>query len=126
MLLQLDDTAGAARHQLAALELGRSTGQEHTIAFSFMVAARFALEEGAALDAVRLQSAADAIITREGYSLYAADEQERSALLAGAREALGPAAFDRAREEGESMLVDQLADQTEAILRRRAASTGGR
>jgi hypothetical protein len=91
-----------------------------------MVAARFALEEGAALDAVRLQSAADAIITREGYSLYAADEQERSALLAGAREALGPAAFDRAREEGGSMLVDQLADQTEAILRRRAASTGGR
>jgi predicted ATPase/class 3 adenylate cyclase len=121
MLLELGDTAGAAGHQLEALELGRSTGQPHTVAFSFMVAARFALEEGAAADAVRLQSAADGIIARQGYSLYAADEQVRTALLAAARGALGAADFDQARAAGESIPVDQLADQTEAILRRRAA-----
>ncbi len=128
MLMQLGDTAGAARHQLAALELGRSTGQAHPVAFSFMVAARFALDDGAAADGVRLQSAADEIIAREGYSLYDVDEQQRAAFLEAAREVLGAADYERARAEGAATPVDRLADQTEEILRRRAASsstTGG-
>ena len=128
MLLQLGDPAGAARHQLAALDSARSTGQAHLVAFSFMVAARFAFEDGAVADAVGIQSAADAILAREGFSLYAADEQQRLAFLDRAREVLGSSDFEKARAEGESTPVDQLADQTEEILRRRAAApstTGG-
>ena len=128
MLLQLGDLAGAARHQLAALDSARSTGQALPVAFSLMVAARFALEEGAVADAVVIQSAADAILAREGYSLYAADEQQRLTFLDRARGVLGASDFEKARAEGESAPVDQLADQTEAILRRRAAApstTGG-
>jgi len=121
-LLALGDPAGAAGHQLDALDLARSLGQATSIAFSHMVAARFALEEGAARDAVRIQSAADVILAREGYSLYAGDQEQRLALLDAAREALGPVEFDLARAEGESTPGDQLADQTEAILRRRAAA----
>ena len=128
MLLQLGDPAGAARHQLAALDSARSTGQQLPVACSLMVAARFALEEGAVADAVGIQSAADAIFAHEGYSLYANDEQQRLALLEQAREVLGAADFEKARAKGESAPVDQLANQTEAILRRRAAApstTGG-
>ena len=120
-LLQLGDTAGAARHQLAALDLGRSTAQAHTVAFSIMVAARFALEEGAAADAVRLQSAADAILAEDGYALYARDEEQRVALLESARQALGDDGFEQARIDGASSPAELAADETETILRRRAA-----
>jgi non-specific serine/threonine protein kinase len=119
-LVQLGDDAGAARHQLAALELARSTGQAHTVAFSSMVAARFAVEDGAAVAGVRLQAAADVLIAREGYTMYATDEQQRIAFLDAAREVLGAAEFERACAEGASLPVDRLADETEAILRRRA------
>jgi tetratricopeptide (TPR) repeat protein len=84
-LMGLGDPEGAARHQLAALELARSMGQATLIAYSHMVAARFALEDGHAADAVRLQSAADSILAREGVSLYAGDEEQRVALLESAR-----------------------------------------
>ena len=102
MLLELGDPAGAARHQLAALDSARSTGQPLPVAFSHMVAARFALEEGAVVDAVALQSAADAILAREGYSLYATDEQQRLLLLEQARQVLGATDFEQARTAGES------------------------
>jgi predicted ATPase len=121
MLLQLGDAQGAARHQLAALDLGRSTGQAHVVAFSFMVAARFALEDGNAVDAVRLQAAADVMIAREGHSLYGADQQAREALLDAARAQLGQHEFERASADGAAAPVDRLATQTEEILRRRAA-----
>ncbi len=127
-LMALGDLAGAARHQLAALDSARSTGQATSIAFAHMVAARFAMEEGAAREAVVIQSAADAILLHEGYSLYDGDEELRVALLDAARESLGAAAFEQARIEGPSIPADLLADQTEAILRRRAAApanTGG-
>jgi hypothetical protein len=123
MLLQRGDSSDAARHQLAALDLARSTGQAHTVAFSLMVAARFALEEGGGADAVRLQSAADVMLAREGYSLYVADEEQRSALLETARRALGDAAFETACAEGASSPPEQIADQAETILRHRAASS---
>lgn len=129
MLLELGDAQGAAQHQLAALDLGRSTGQAHVVAFSFMVAARFALEDDNAVDAVRLQAAADVIIAREGHSLYGADQQAREALLDAARAVLGPHEFERAIAEGADGPVDRLATQTEEILRRRAApppTPGGR
>jgi predicted ATPase/class 3 adenylate cyclase len=128
VLLGLGDPEGAARHQLAALDLARSMGQATLIAYSHMVAARFALEDGAVADAVRLQSAADSILAREGVSLYAGDEEQRLALLERARRELGDAAFERARADGESSDPEQLADETEATLRRRAAlasTTGG-
>ncbi len=122
-LMELGDPEGAARHQLAALELARSMGQVDLIAFSHMVAARFALEDGAAADAVRLQSAADVMLAREGVSLYAGDEEQRVALLDAARRELGDVKFDQARTDGASSSPEHIADQTEAILRRRAALT---
>ena len=53
LLLALGDPAGAARHQLAALELARSMGQATLVAYSHMVAARFALDDDAAADVRR-------------------------------------------------------------------------
>ena len=128
VLMTLDDWEGAARHQLACLELARSMGQATLIAYSHMVAARFALDDGAVADAVRLQSAADVILAREGVSLYSGDAELRSALLESAKRALGEADFEQARLDGESSPAEQLADQTEARLQRRAATsstTGG-
>jgi predicted ATPase/class 3 adenylate cyclase len=121
MLLELGDAQGAAQHQLAALDLGRSTGQAHVVAFSLIVAARFALEDGNAVDAVRLQAAADVMIAREGHSLYDADQQARDALLDAARAQLGEHEFERASADGATAPVDRLATQAEEILRRRAA-----
>lgn len=126
MLLQLGDAQGAAQHQLAALDLGRSTGHAHVVAFSFMVAARFALEDAHAVDAVRLQAAADVIIAREGHSLYGADQEAREALLDAARALLGDDEYERACTDGASAPIDALAAQTEEILRRRAAPTDHR
>jgi hypothetical protein len=128
VLMGLGDPEGAARHQLAALDLARSMGQATLIAYSHMVAARFALEDGHVADAVRLQSAADSILAREGVSLYAGDEEQRVALLESARRDLGDDAFERARIDGESSHPDELADETETTLRRRAvlpSTTGG-
>ena len=129
VLLALDDPVGAAEHQLAALELARSMGAPTLIAYSQMVAARFALEDGSAAEAVRLQSAADVILAREGVSLYTGDEEQRVALLDAARRILGDAGFEQARVAGESSPAELLADQTEALLRHRAAAstsaTGG-
>ena len=128
VLMGLGDPQGAARHQLAALELARAMGQADLIAYSHMVAARFALDDGAAADAVRLQAAADAILVREGVSLYPGDEEQRAVLLESARRTLGDGAFELARVDGASSSADHLADETEETLRRRAAShatTGG-
>jgi predicted ATPase/class 3 adenylate cyclase len=127
-LLSLGDPAGGARHQLKALELARSLGQATLIAFSHMVAARFALEAGDADDAVRLQAAADAILAREGVQLYAADEEQRTSLLESAASVLGTEGFASATAAGASSAPEQIADLTETILRRRATTpltTGG-
>ncbi len=128
VLMALGDPVGAAQHQLASLDLARSMGQATLIAYSHMIAARFALNDGAADDAVRLQSAADVILDHEGVSLYAGDAELRLALLGAARDTLGVARFEQARNEGESTPAEALADQTETMLRRRAVSssnTGG-
>ncbi len=122
VLLALGDPAGAAKHQLAALEWARSMGDSTLIAYSQMIAARFALDEGSAVDAVRMQSAADVALASKGLLLYSGDAEQRAALLDAGREVLGEAEFERARLEGESTSADRLADQTDAILRRRAAS----
>ena len=79
--MALDDPVGAAQHQLAALELARSMGQATWSRTPTWWRARFALEDGDAADAVRLQSAADSILAREGVSLYAGDEEQRLELL---------------------------------------------
>lgn len=121
-LLELGDPVAAAAHQLAALEMARSMGQVVNVAFSFMVAARFALAEGAASDAVTVQSGADLILAREGFSLYEADARQRADLLDAARRQLSQEQFDAADTDGRTMPVDQLADQTAAILRRRAGA----
>ncbi len=129
VLMALGDLEGAARHQLEALERSRSMGDSTVVAYSQMVAARFALDDGAAADAVRLQAGADVALAREGVSLYEGDEDQRLALLERAREAIGDPAYAQARIDGESSSPEQLADQTDAILRRRASlpssTTGG-
>ncbi len=122
LLLTLGDPVGAATHQLAAFEWARSMVDSTLIAYSQMIAARLALDEGWPADAVRMQSAADVILAEQGLSLYALDAQQRQSMLDAALDALGAADFERARLEGESTPPDQLADQTDEILRRRAAS----
>jgi len=127
-LISLGDPEGGARHQLEALELARSLGQATLVAFSHMIAARFALEDGDATDAVQLQTAADAILARQGYQLYTADEEQRTSLLESARSVLGAEGFAGAATTGASNDPEQIADLTESILRRRATApltTGG-
>ena len=127
-LISLGDPEGGARHQLEALELARSLGQVTLVAFSHMIAARFALEDGDATDAVQLQTAADAILAHQGYQLYTADEEQRTSLLESARSVLGAEGFARAAATEASNNPEQIADLTESILRRRATApltTGG-
>jgi predicted ATPase/class 3 adenylate cyclase/tetratricopeptide (TPR) repeat protein len=123
VLMALGDYFGAAEHQLQALDHARSMGQAVNIAFSCMLAARFALEDGRAGEAVLIQTGADAILDREGFSLYAGDEQQRVALLDAARRAVGPGPYEHAEADGRSMRTEQLADQAATILRQRVASS---
>jgi hypothetical protein len=102
--------------------MARAMGQVDLIAFSHMVAARFALEDGAAADAVRLQAAADVMLACGGVSLYPGDEELRLNLLESAGRALGDDEFQQARADGASSQLDHIADLTAMILRRRAAS----
>jgi predicted ATPase/class 3 adenylate cyclase len=120
-LLQLGDPVGAAGHQLAALEFARSMGQAKNIAFSCMLAARFAAGGGADDEAVRLQTGADRILDKEGVFLYERDAEQRTTLLETARRALGVVEYEKAVTVGQSIPIDQLADQTAEILQRTAA-----
>lgn len=121
-LMQLGEPVGAAQHQLSALEYARSMGQTVNIAFACMVAARLSLEDGDALTAIRIQSGADEILAGEGYLLYAADEQQRRVLLESGRRELSGIEISQAEDAGRTTPTDQLADQSAAILQRRAES----
>jgi predicted ATPase/class 3 adenylate cyclase len=117
-LLALGDREGAVRHQLASLDYARSMGQTLHVAFACMFAARLAADDDDLDDAVRIESGAEVILDREGYQLYGRDAQMRADLLDSAREALGVAAFDAARDDGRTTPLDRLADRATVIMRR--------
>ena len=115
--LRLGDDAAAARHQAASLELAREQGRPVLIGFSMMIAARLVAARGAVAEAVALQAAADDVLARAAFALYAEDAEVRDALMAAARRELGDAAFARALAEGRALHPDVARDRASAVLR---------
>ena len=106
--MELGDAQGAARHQLAALELGRSTGQVDLVAFSLMVAARFALEDGkrSRRGSAAVRRRCDASPARASRCTPPTSRQ-RMALLDAARQAAGRRGFEQASVDGASSPVER-------------------
>jgi predicted ATPase/class 3 adenylate cyclase/tetratricopeptide (TPR) repeat protein len=93
--MRLGDSANAARHQDACLELAVADGSKALIAFSLIMAARLAGEAGAWAAATRLHAQGDALLEELGLALYDDDRLQSDELLAGAREELGDADYAR-------------------------------
>jgi tetratricopeptide (TPR) repeat protein len=96
-LIRVGDRQRAAQHQLVCLELAVQYGQPLMVAYSAMVAARFAGDDGDWATATRLQTAADRELHRIGHMMYPADRAAAEAMLAEAEMHLGPAEFAAGR-----------------------------
>ncbi|HEY5143170.1 MAG TPA: adenylate/guanylate cyclase domain-containing protein [Solirubrobacteraceae bacterium] len=115
--LRLGDEPAAARHQVASLELAREQGRPVLIGFSMMIAARLVAARGAPAEAVTLQAAADDVLERAAFALYAEDAEVRDELMQAARRDLGDAAFEQALAEGRALHPDAARDRAAAVLR---------
>ncbi len=115
--LRLGDEPAAARHQVASLELAREQGRPVLIGFSMMIAARLVAARGAPAEAVALQAAADDVLARAAFALYAEDAEVRDELMEGARRDLGDAAFEQALAEGRALHPDAARDRAALVLR---------
>jgi predicted ATPase/class 3 adenylate cyclase len=123
--LRLGDTATAARHQHACLELALALGQPVMVAYSLIVAARLAAAGEDWWTSARLGAKANDILKEIGQRLYDDDLQASERLRAAAQEHLG--AKDYAEAAGSGLSLDApgaalLADQVLSIARTTALS----
>ncbi len=91
--------AEAAAYQRQCLEVAEQVGHATLAAFSIIVAARIAANDGDWRGAVRLQTAADAMLRRSHYVLYDFDEDARARLLDEAERHLGSRGVEQARAD---------------------------
>jgi predicted ATPase/class 3 adenylate cyclase len=105
--MRLGDTAGAARHQAACLDLAAAQGSTAMVAFSLIVAAHLAGRAGDSGTAVRLHAKGEELLAETGLALYDDDRRQSDDLLASARSALGEADFAAATEDGRHLEVTQ-------------------
>ncbi len=115
--LRLGDDVAAARHQAASLGLAREQGRPVLVGFSMMIAARLVAARGAPAEAVALQAAADDVLERAAFALYAEDADVRDELMDAARRELGDAAFEHALADGHALHPDVARDRAAAVLR---------
>lgn len=114
--LRLGDTEQAAFHQRSCLELALAQRSLTMIAFSLIVAARLAGDEGRWETAVQLHARAEVLLAETGLTLYEDDQQQSDRLLADARGELGDAEFDRATQAGRRLAVDDAAELADEVL----------
>ena len=125
-LLTFGDRPGAAHHQRQCLQLALRYGQPLMTAYSLMVAARLAADDGLWPTAVRLQIAADEQLALIGSVMYAADRQAADTVLAEAAARLGADEFEREQRRGRSDQFDSLlvlADDLFATVERERKET---
>ncbi|MGI8926206.1 MAG: adenylate/guanylate cyclase domain-containing protein [Tepidiformaceae bacterium] len=124
--LRLGDTAMAAHHQRACLELALALGQPVLLAYSLIVAARLAAASGDWPTATRLQARAGAMLNETGWRLYDDDLRASEQWLADAREHLGGQGFDAAVRDGTAMDAPAAAASADEVLRAAAGVIAAR
>jgi predicted ATPase/class 3 adenylate cyclase len=106
----------AARRQLESLAIATQTGSLRDVTSAQIVAARLASMTGEWSSAVRLQSAADTAMSAIGLSLFPTDRALCDALLASARENLGPTLFQQEIDAGTSNPLVEATGEAKRIL----------
>jgi non-specific serine/threonine protein kinase len=102
LALRQGDTASAATHQAACLDLALALGRPVSVAHSFIIAARLTAETEPAR-AGQLHAKAEEVLVENDYQLYDDDQRASTLMLDRVRELLGDVEFDRARERGRSL-----------------------
>lgn len=98
--LRLGDTAKAARHQRASLDLALALGQPVMVAYSLIVAAQLAASAEDWWTSVRLTAKADDMLKEIGQRLYDDDRLANEQLRVTAGERLGPETYAEAARSG--------------------------
>jgi hypothetical protein len=124
VLLQLGDDAGAAHHQLMCLELRSNAPDDVHEGFFLIVAAHLAANRREWTTAVRLHAAADVLLERASYVMYAQDLKQREQLFADGLEALGESKFNEAASSGRSIDTGLAMRTATELLREVATNTG--
>ena len=106
----------AARFQLIGLDLALEAGSLLNVSSALIIAARLASLTGDWTTATRLQSAADATMSRIGQSLYPTDRELCDTLLASAVERLGEKQFERATDVGRSLAITDAVQEARSVL----------
>jgi non-specific serine/threonine protein kinase len=102
LALRQGDTASAARHQAACLDLALALGRPVSVAQSLIVAARLTAETEPAR-AGQLHAKAEEVLVENDYQLYDDDLRASQLMLDHVRQRLGDVEFDTARERGRSL-----------------------
>jgi len=102
LALRQGDTAAAATHQAACLDLALALGRPQSVAHSFIIAARLTAETEPAR-AGQLHAKAEEVLVENDFQLYDDDQRASQLMLDRVRELLGDVEFDRARERGRSL-----------------------
>jgi predicted ATPase/DNA-binding SARP family transcriptional activator len=102
LALRQGDTASAARHQAACLDLALALGRPVSVAQSLIVAARLTAATEPAR-AGQLHAKAEEVLAENDYQLYDDDLRASQLMLDDVRQLLGDVEFDHARERGRSL-----------------------
>jgi hypothetical protein len=113
LALRAGEVDEAARRQLVALRLGLEHGSMVMVAYSLIVAARFAAGTDEWEDALDLGLAATSMLHTSGIALYDHDQALLDDVIAKARAELGVDALP-----GRSDDVNEVVDRAAAILHR--------
>ncbi|MEX2080500.1 MAG: hypothetical protein WEC33_02700, partial [Dehalococcoidia bacterium] len=120
--LRLGDTAGAARHQDASLELAIALGLPATLPYSLIVAARLAGGSGEWATAAQLQAKATAMLEETGHRLYEDDQRVVEGFLEQAKAELGEEPFATAERAGEALDTADAAVLAHRVLQKAAGA----
>lgn len=102
---RMGDVRAAAVHQQACLDGALALGQDVSIAYSLIMAARLAAHSGNWPEAVQLQARAEVILRTAGHQMYDDDRATSSELLRQAQAELGPEQVRSCTELGEQLSV---------------------
>ncbi|HEX6418983.1 MAG TPA: BTAD domain-containing putative transcriptional regulator [Acidimicrobiales bacterium] len=104
LALRQGDTAAAARHQAACLDLGVALGRPVAVAYSLIVAARLS-ERADPGRAARLHAKAEAILADSDHTLYDEDVEASRELLDRLGRTLGDRELRQACERGRGLTM---------------------
>ena len=104
LAMRRGDTASAARHQAACLDLGLALGRPVSVALSLIVAARLMAATDPAR-AARLHAKAESVLAEKGHRLYDDDLRASQEMLEGVRRDLGELEFHEACDRGRSLTL---------------------